>query len=165
MRKKNFPRILNMLIEYSRSNHVDIFVIAETKIDKSFPTVQFIIEGFHKPLRLDNSDKNGGLLIYIRSYLLSHQLTKFEIPSDIQTIPFEKREMVFFMHIQATFYEQSIFLDFNDNYSNAYGNHIVIGYFNLEPSQMYLKTFMETPNYFIFLKNNACFKDLNHVLT
>ena len=49
MRKKNFPRILKMLIEYSRSNQVDVFVIAETKIDKSFPTVQFIIEGFTNP--------------------------------------------------------------------------------------------------------------------
>ena len=73
--------------------------------------------------------------------------------------------MVFFMHIQATFYEQLIFLDFNDNYSNAYGNHIVIGHFNLEPSQMYLKTFMETHNYFNLLKDNTCFKDLNNVLT
>ena len=44
-------------------NHVDILVIAETKIDKSFPTAQFVIEGFHKPLRVDISDKRGGLLL------------------------------------------------------------------------------------------------------
>ena len=44
-------------------NHVDILVIAETKIDKSFPTAQFVIEGFHKPLRVDISDKSGGLLL------------------------------------------------------------------------------------------------------
>ena len=43
------------------SNHVDILAIAETKVDKSFPTAQFITEGFHKPLRLDISDKSGGL--------------------------------------------------------------------------------------------------------
>ena len=47
-------------------------------------------EGFHKPPRLDVSDKNGGLLVYVRSYLLSSlQSTNFEIPSDIEAIPFE----------------------------------------------------------------------------
>ena len=56
------------------SNHVDVLVIAETKIDKSFPKTKFIIEWFHKPLRLDISDKSGGLLVYVRSYLLSRQL-------------------------------------------------------------------------------------------
>ena len=71
------------------SNHVNILAIAETKIDKSFPTAQFIIAGSHKPLRLDISDKSGGLLVYVGSYLLSRQLTKLEIPSDIQAIPFD----------------------------------------------------------------------------
>ena len=58
------------------SNYVDILVIAETKTDKSFPTAQFIIEGFHKPLRLDVSDKSGSLLVYVRSHLLSRQFKK-----------------------------------------------------------------------------------------
>ena len=120
------------------SNHVDILVISETKIDKSFPTAQFIIDGFHRPLRLDISDKSGGLLVYVRSYLLSRQLTKFEIPSDIQAIPF--------------------IIDIIDCFSNGYYNHIVKGDFNLERSQMYLETFMDTPNYFNLVKNKTCFK-------
>ena len=45
-----------------------------------------------------------------------------------------------------------------DYYSNVYHNHIVIGDFNLEPSQMYLETFMATRNYFNLIKNNTCFK-------
>ena len=61
-------------------NHVEILVIAEAKISKPFPTAQLIIEGFHEPLRLDISDKSSGLLAFIRSYLLSRPLTKFEIP-------------------------------------------------------------------------------------
>ena len=58
------------------NKHVDILVIAETKIDKSFPTAQFIIDGFHKPLRVDILDKSGGLLVYVTSYLLSRELKK-----------------------------------------------------------------------------------------
>ena len=45
-------------------------------------TALSIIEGFHKPLRLNISDKSGGLLVHVRLHLLSHQLTKFKIPSD-----------------------------------------------------------------------------------
>ena len=33
----------------------DILVVAETKIDATFPTAQFSAEGYHKPYRLDVS--------------------------------------------------------------------------------------------------------------
>ena len=120
------------------SNYVDILVIAEAKID--------ITERFHKPLRLDISDKSGGLLVYVRSHLLSRQLTKFKIPSDIQAIPFEvnmRKEKWFFLCIykppsmNSQYFLDSL-SDIIDYYSNVYDNHIVIGDFNLEPSQMYL---------------------------
>ena len=47
---------------------------------------------------------------------------------------------------------------FLDYYSNVYDNHIVIGDFTLELSQMYLETFMETHKYFNLVKNNTCFQ-------
>ena len=40
-------------------NYVDIFIVTKTKINESFPTVQFAIDGFHKPLTLDVIDKSG----------------------------------------------------------------------------------------------------------
>ena len=40
-----------------------MLVIAETKLDDSFPTSQFVIPGFKKPYRLDVSVKAGGLLV------------------------------------------------------------------------------------------------------
>ena len=43
-------------------------------------------------------------------------------------------------------------------YSNIYDNHIVIGDFNLEPSQRYPESFMKTHNYFNLIKSNTCFK-------
>ena len=45
--------------------------------------------GYLKPYRLDISDRKGGLLVYIKSHLLSRLLKNFYIPSDIQIIPFE----------------------------------------------------------------------------
>ena len=37
------------------AGNVDILCIAETKLDPSFPNLQFLIPGFHKPVRMDVS--------------------------------------------------------------------------------------------------------------
>ena len=70
-------------------NYVDTFIVAETKINESFPAAQFAIDGFHKSLRLHATNKSGGLLVYVNSYLPLRQLTKHEISSDIQGFVFE----------------------------------------------------------------------------
>ena len=38
---------------------VEILIIAETKLDSSFPTDQFIIPGYKRPERQDVSDSSG----------------------------------------------------------------------------------------------------------
>ena len=44
---------------------IDIFLIFETKLDDSFPSAQFKIEGLTTPYRYVRNDKGGGLLLYI----------------------------------------------------------------------------------------------------
>ena len=70
------------------ADKVGILTIAETKLDGSFPTNQFLIKGFHQPFRLD-INRNGGLLIYIKSSLPVKILSNYTLPSDIQVISFE----------------------------------------------------------------------------
>ena len=41
-------------------NNLDVLVIIETKLDESFPTSQFLIEGFSQPFRLDRNRYGGG---------------------------------------------------------------------------------------------------------
>ena len=53
---------------------LDILVITETKIDNSFPTSQFLIEGFCKPYRYDRNRNVGGVLIYVREDIPSKVL-------------------------------------------------------------------------------------------
>ena len=48
--------------------NLDILSVAETKLDPSFPNSQFLIPGFHEPMRLDITSKRGGMLVYIRNY-------------------------------------------------------------------------------------------------
>ena len=52
------------------------------EIDESFPTAQFILPGYHKPYRLNISDKQGGLLVYIKFHLHSRLLLSHNAPSD-----------------------------------------------------------------------------------
>ena len=76
-------------VKGAQVNYVDVFIAAETKINDSFPTAQFAIDGFHKPLSLNVTDKGGGLLVYVRSYLPLRQLKKHKISSDIPDVAFE----------------------------------------------------------------------------
>ena len=48
---------------------IDILIITETKMDKSFPTQQSLIEGYVSPLRQDRNIEGGGVLIYVREDL------------------------------------------------------------------------------------------------
>ena len=39
------------------NNNIDILLISETKLDVTFPVGQFLINGFHSPVRKDRNDK------------------------------------------------------------------------------------------------------------
>ena len=45
---------------------IDVLIISETKLDDSFPSVQFLIEGYGPPYRLDRNAHGGGVLVYVR---------------------------------------------------------------------------------------------------
>ena len=66
--------------------HVDILVIVETKLDITFPTSQFLLDGFSKPYRLDRNRNGGGILIYVREDIPSNLLLKHNFPDDIEGI-------------------------------------------------------------------------------
>ena len=67
-------------------NDLDIFAIAETKLDSSFPESQFILPGMRKPFRLYVTSRKGGLLVFVNNDIPSKYLPSFQ---DIQAIPFE----------------------------------------------------------------------------
>ena len=53
-------------LKFIVTGNFDILVITESKLDRSFPANQFIIEGFSPPFRADRDSKGGGVLIYAR---------------------------------------------------------------------------------------------------
>ena len=133
---------------------------------QSFPTAQFLWSGYHKPYRLDISDKQGGLLIYIKAHLPSRLLSNHISPKDIQAIPFElnlrKEKWMFVCIYRPPKQDSQYFLDnlslIIDHYSSIYDNHIILGDFNMEPKNPKLASFMNSFNLYNLIKSNTCFK-------
>ena len=76
--------------------------MAETKLDPSFPNSQFLIPGFHEPMRFDITSKRGGMLVYIKSSMPSRIVSNFKLLINIQVILFElnlRREKWLFVSI------------------------------------------------------------------
>ena len=59
---RNKFEVLKFIIDHN----IDIFLIAETKLDKSFFTAQLLIKSFSTPYRFDRNSKGGERLLYIR---------------------------------------------------------------------------------------------------
>ena len=62
--------------------------IAGIKIDASFPSTQFVFEGYHWLYRLDISSKSGGILVYVKSSVPSRCLSCEDLYDSIQAVPF-----------------------------------------------------------------------------
>ena len=58
-------------------------MVAETKIDNSFPKGQFFIQGYLEPFQLDRNSNGGGLLVYIKEDIPSKLLKSFKFEDDI----------------------------------------------------------------------------------
>ena len=46
--------------------NIDVLMISETKLDHSFSSMQFLIQGYVPPYRLDRNFYGGGILVYMR---------------------------------------------------------------------------------------------------
>ena len=62
---------------------IDVMVFCETKLDDSYPTAQFVIDGFKKPFRLDRNSNGGEILIYVRSDIPCSLKKDFNLSEDI----------------------------------------------------------------------------------
>ena len=61
-------------------------MLSETKVDDTFPTSQFMIDGFSKPYRLDRCSNGGGILIYVRNDINSRLITKSKVSDKIECL-------------------------------------------------------------------------------
>ena len=64
-------------------------MIAETKINTSFTTAQFLLDNYRQPFRLDINSKSGGIPVYVKSSVPSRKLKCHVSLKSIQAISFE----------------------------------------------------------------------------
>ena len=55
---------------------LDILLVSETKVDPSFPSNQFAMDGFSFPFRLDRNSLGGGIMLFVREEIPSKLLSE-----------------------------------------------------------------------------------------
>ena len=143
-------------------------MINETKLDNSFPTSQFLLDGFHEPLRKDRDKHGGGILIYVRSDIPRKKVTQHNQPDDIEGIFFEinlrKTKWLLFgtYHPPEKSQADSYYLNFLENatdfYSAIYDKFLYIGDFNMEETESGLSDFLHQYEAKSLVKEKTCFK-------
>jgi len=147
---------------------LDIFAIAETKLDASFPENQFLIDGMGKPYRLDVSDKKGGLLLFVNKDIPSKYLQTLEVPKDIQVIPIEinlKQRKLLVLAIyrppsQNLVYFLSSITHLLDHYLKYYEDYVILGDFNVPEDDSKMKCFLNHQLCNNIIKEKTCFKSM-----
>ena len=135
--------------------NIDILVLTETKIDNSFPSAQFRIEGFSMPFRLDRNRFGGGVLIYVREDMPCKQLTKHKLRDDIEGI---------FVEINLRKVKWLLFGCYHpplDTYRQIYNAFILAGDFNLHETDPIMSEFLIKNDAKNLVRGKNCFK--NHV--
>ena len=148
----------------------DVFTIAETKIDSSYPSAKFKIQGYHfPPFRLDCTESSGGLLTYVKSDIPARQLTKFDLDPSLHILPIELRlrnsKLLVFNIYRPDRIKVDLFLstlsDAIHFYEADYEHILVVGDFNLEPTDPKILPFLEWHDMTNVMKSKTCFKSAN----
>ena len=54
------------MLSLSVKQYVDILMLSGAKLDSTLPSIQFLINGFSIPHRLDRNSKGSGILLCVR---------------------------------------------------------------------------------------------------
>ena len=146
--------------------------MSETKIDISFPSSQFTIEGYSNPFRRDRNIHGVGLLLYIRDDIPCKQIKSYALPGDIECIFVEiklrnKKYIIvggggYNPHRDSTSYFLSHIGKALEELLDNYDNIILLGDFNSSQEEQCMNDFCETYNLENLIKEPTCFKNPNN---
>ena len=144
-------------------DYVDLLLISETKIDSSFPTAQFHIDGYTIHRR-DRDENGGGLLLYVREDVTSALLkTDSEIEAFYVELIVRKKKWL----LCCSYNPNKTFITKHlaetgrnrDLFSSKYDNFILLGDFNSEPCEQPMRDFCHVYNCQNIIKDKTCFKN------
>ena len=138
----------------------------ETKLAESFPTNQFMINGFSAPYRLDRNDKGGGVIIYIREDITlrlvsteSSQVEGFFVEINLRNkkkwllcCSYNPKKDLITQHLYAL--SKSI-----DVLTSKYDNLLFLGDLNAGAEDTSLKNFCRSYNLTSMTNKPTCYKN------
>ena len=144
--------------------NLDILLISETKLYDSFPSAQFLLDGFSKPYRLDRCSNGGEMLLYIRDDIPARLLSNSNKTESIfAEINFRKKKWLICASCSPHKSNISNYLHHLskdlDNHIGNYDNILLLGDFNSEFSEPCLNDFCDIYNLKNLVKESTCFKN------
>ena len=160
----SIPNKFNQLV--IRGN-VDLLVVNETKLDSSFPSSQFTMEGY-STYRLDRDRNGGGILVFIREDIPCKILQEHNLPEGIEALPIEinLRKTTFLLLAiyhppsQSKKYFLECITKILDKYSHSYEKVLIAGDFNAQESEPVLNEFITEHDLKSIVKDPTCFKSV-----
>ena len=160
-------------------HNIDILVVGETKLDATFPSIQFQIDGYSQPYRRDRDRNGGGVIIFVRDDLPSKQLLKHTFHDDIEVLIIEinlrKTKFLLMGGYRPPSQSPNYFFHAINNaldvYTGAYDKLLLAGDFNVTETETVLNDFLYENDLKCLVKDKTCFKNpenprcIDHFLT
>ena len=133
------------------TGNIGILMISETKLDSSFPTGQFLINGYSEPFRIDRNSQGGGIMLYVRE----------DIPSKlvgVETSPTEG----FYVEINLRKKKWLLCCSYNPNKNNIQfhlENLFILEDFNVSIDNSYMAGFCDTYYLRSLITEPTCYKN------
>ena len=126
----------------------DILMISEKKFDLSLPKGQFHLHGYSEPYRLDRNGNSGGIFVFIREDIPSKLIeSQMRIDRFFLELNLKRKKWLLCCSYNPKFSQISLLLHkFGkniDTLTSKYGNIILLGDFNTEPTNTTLSNFYE----------------------
>ena len=145
-----------------------MLLISKTKLDNSFSSSQFRLEGFCTPYRLDRNLKGSGLILYFREDILSRFLNSGST-CNIETISVEinLRKRKWLLTCCYNPHKSLISSHFDylnnilDKYGKLYENLVFMGDFNFTMDDKFMINFCELNDLPSLIDKPTCHKNFD----
>ena len=156
-------------LSYTIENNIDILLISETKLDDSYPSAQFSLNGFKEPYRYDRNSRGGGLLLYVRDDIPSKNLrikSIFNIELILIEINLRKRKWLlcgsYNPHRNQISNHLECLNNILDEFTIQYENIILLGDFNVSVNESSIAEFCSLNNLVNLIDKPTCYKNFEN---
>ena len=167
LRKKNLNRLIlaqfninsmrnkfDQLVNGIKGN-IDVLMISETKLDDSFPSMQFLIEGYGPPYRLDRNSHGSGILGYVREDIPCKVIPMKNCTIEGLFLELNLRSKKWLISCSYNPHRTFISHDLNSIGKNL---DLLSGDFNADMENINLKNFCNLYSFKNLIKEPTCFK-------